>query len=118
MFDRDFWDAIVVMIHVLATALFIGPQVFLALIAIPAVRSIEDASVRSQPTTVVNLEVGYTFEKRWKLGAAIYNVLDSDDNDITYYYESQLADEAAPVRDVHFHPVEPRTVRLSVGLAF
>ncbi len=79
---------------------------------------IEDNSVRSQPTTVVNLEAGYTFAQRWKLSAAVGNVLDSDDNDITYFYESQLADEAEPVADVHFHPVEPRTVRVSVELRF
>lgn len=79
---------------------------------------IEDDSVRSQPTTVVNLEAGYTFAERWKLSAAIYNALDSDDNDITYFYESQLANEAEPVEDVHFHPVEPRTVRVALKRAF
>ncbi len=45
---------------------------------------------------------------------SLLNVLDSDDNDISYYYESQLAGEGAPVTDVHLHPVEPRTVRLGL----
>jgi hypothetical protein len=64
----------------------------------------------------MNIEAGYTFANRLKLSAAIYNVLDSDDNDITYFYESQLADEVQPVGDVHFHPVEPRTVRVTLQL--
>jgi len=38
-------------------------------------------------------------------------VFDADDNDITYFYESQLPGEAAPMEDIHFHPVEPRTLR-------
>jgi outer membrane receptor protein involved in Fe transport len=79
---------------------------------------IEDNSVRSSPTTLVNLEAGYRFGERYKLSAALYNVFDSDDNDITYFYESQLADEAAPIEDIHFHPVEPRTVRITISGMF
>jgi outer membrane receptor protein involved in Fe transport len=79
---------------------------------------IEDDSVRSRPTTLVNLEAGYRFAKRYKLSAALYNVFDSRDNDITYFYESQLAGEAEPVADIHFHPVEPRTVRVTLSGSF
>jgi outer membrane receptor protein involved in Fe transport len=79
---------------------------------------IEDDSVRSEPTTLVNIEAGYRFAKRYKLSAAVYNVFDSDDSDITYYYESQLANESAPVSDIHFHPVEPRTVRVTLTGSF
>lgn len=79
---------------------------------------IEDNSVRSEPTTVVNLEVGYRLTERYKLSAAVYNVFDSNDSDITYFYESQLANESAPVADIHFHPVEPRTFRLTLTGSF
>ncbi|MBB6095325.1 outer membrane receptor protein involved in Fe transport [Povalibacter uvarum] len=79
---------------------------------------IEDNSVRSSPTTLVNLEAGYRFSNRWRVSAGLYNVFDSKDNDITYFYESQLANETEPVEDIHFHPVEPRTVRVRVGTAF
>ncbi len=75
---------------------------------------IEDDSVRSEPTTVVNLEVGRRFGKRFSASLAAYNLFDSRDNDITYFYESRLPGEAASVEDRHFHPVEPRTVRLTV----
>jgi len=79
---------------------------------------IEDNSVRSDPTTLVNIEAGYRIGRHWRLSAALYNVFDSKDSDITYFYESQLADEAAPVEDIHFHPVEPRTVRLTLRTSF
>jgi len=75
---------------------------------------IEDDSVRSDPTTVINLELGYRISRRFSVSLAAYNLFDSQDNDITYFYESQLPGESAPVEDRHFHPVEPRTLRLTV----
>jgi hypothetical protein len=48
--------------------------------------------------------------------ASILNVLNTVANDIQYYYTSRLASEpAGGVDDVHFHPVEPRQVRVSLG---
>ncbi len=79
---------------------------------------IEDNRVRSDATTLVNLEAGYRLSERWKLSAALYNVFDSNDNDITYFYESQLANESEPVEDIHFHPVEPRTLRVTLTSSF
>ena len=79
---------------------------------------IEDNHVRSKPTTLVNLEAGYRFWERYKISAAVYNVFDSEDSDITYFYESQLANETEPVEDIHFHPVEPRTVRVTLSGSF
>jgi hypothetical protein len=75
---------------------------------------IEDNSVRSSPTTLVNLELGRRIGKRFSISVAAYNVFASKDNDITYFYESQLPGEASPVEDRHFHPVEPRTLRMTV----
>jgi hypothetical protein len=79
---------------------------------------IEDGSVESDPTTLVNLEAGYRFGERFKVSAAVFNLLDSDDNDITYFYESRLPGEASPVEDIHFHPVEPRTFRVTLTASF
>lgn len=79
---------------------------------------LEDGSVESQPTTLVNLEAGYRITERLRLSAAVFNVFDSNDNDITYLYESQLATEPAPVQDIHFHPVEPRTLRVTLTGSF
>jgi outer membrane receptor protein involved in Fe transport len=79
---------------------------------------IEDDSVRSDPTLLVNVEAGYRFTERLSAYVTIFNLFDAEDNDISYFYESQLPGEAAPVEDIHFHPVEPRTFRLTIGLSF
>jgi hypothetical protein len=45
----------------------------------------------------------------------VFNVLDSADDDIAYYYASRLPDEPVQgVEDIHFHPLEPRTVRATL----
>lgn len=74
---------------------------------------IEDDSVRSRSSTLVNAELGRHVGERLRLAAGLYNAFGSRANDITYFYESQLPGEAAPVEDVHFHPVEPRTLRFT-----
>jgi hypothetical protein len=77
---------------------------------------IEDGSVRSRPTSVVNAEVGYHFANGISAALAGLNLFDSADNDNTYFYESQLAGEAEPVSDIHFHPVEPRQWRATLKI--
>ncbi|WP_420464540.1 TonB-dependent receptor [Panacagrimonas sp.] len=87
---------------------------------------IEDNSARSEATTVVNAQLGYRLWQRYTATLTVLNVFDSGDNDITYFYESCLADEACGsgeanaggVSDFHFHPVEPRALRLSVAAEF
>ena len=77
---------------------------------------IEDASQRSQATTLVNFGV-YQDIGRWQLAVDVLNLLDSRDPDISYYYTSRLPGEpAAGVDDTHIHPAEPRQVRVSVKL--
>ena len=77
---------------------------------------IEDNSVRSGGTTLLNLQAGYRFGNGVKLRVDLLNALDRRANDITYFYESRLQGEPAPIEDVHFHPVEPRTVRASLSM--
>jgi outer membrane receptor protein involved in Fe transport len=79
---------------------------------------IEDDSVRSASTTLVNLQGGYHFNRSLSLVVTVFNLFDRRDNDITYFYESQLRGESAPVADTHFHPVESRTVRAAVAMKF
>ncbi len=78
---------------------------------------VEDGSERSDATTLVNIGGYYDFG-RLRVGAEVFNLFDSADNDITYFYESQLKGEAAPVADRHFHPVEPRQLRVSARYSF
>jgi len=49
---------------------------------------------------------------------SVFNLLDRRDDDIEYYYPSQLRGEPAPVSDLHFHPMEPRSVRASLSYRF
>jgi hypothetical protein len=79
---------------------------------------IEDNSVRSDSTTLVNLELGYKY-KQFVAQLDVLNLLNSRDHDITYFYASRLPGEpAGGVEDIHFHPVEPRTVRLYLTYKF
>ncbi|WP_101757389.1 TonB-dependent receptor [Oceanicoccus sp. KOV_DT_Chl] len=78
---------------------------------------IEDASVKSDSSTVVNLRIARQLSN-WTVKADLLNLLDSNDHDIDYFYESQLAGETQAVEDIHYHVIEPRTVRLSVGYSF
>jgi hypothetical protein len=78
---------------------------------------IEDNSVRSKSSTLVNMQVGYRISKPVKVSMEILNLFDTQVSDIDYYYASQLPGETVPVNDVHSHPAEPRTVRLTLRLS-
>lgn len=78
---------------------------------------IEDRSVRSDATTLVNLAGHYELGAM-QLGIEVFNLFESRDADITYFYESRLPGEANGVEDRHFHPVEPRQVRASLRYTF
>jgi outer membrane receptor protein involved in Fe transport len=75
---------------------------------------VEDNGVRAPGSVLLNLEAGRRFGERLEVRLGLYNALDRRASDIRYYYESQLPGEPGPVADIHFHPVEPRTLRLSV----
>jgi len=76
---------------------------------------IEDGSVRSEDSLLVNAGVGYR-AGRLEYRFDVFNLLDSDDADISYFYASRLPGETVEgVEDVHFHPLEPRTLRASVS---
>lgn len=78
----------------------------------------EDGSVESDSSLVFNLRTGYDFSDNLRFAIDVLNLFDSDDDDITYYYESQLDSEVAGVEDVHFHPIEPRTLRATLTYRF
>jgi len=79
---------------------------------------VEDGSVKSEDSTVVNLRVGYRLP-RWTFKVDVLNVLNSKDHDIDYYYASRLPGEpSGGEEDIHFHILEPRTVRGYVSYAF
>lgn len=79
---------------------------------------IEDNSVESQSTLLVSGRVGYrwTDVDVWIEG---FNLFDRSDSDIDYYYASRLPGEPdGGIEDVHFHPVEPISMRAGVMIKF
>lgn len=79
---------------------------------------IESGAAFSHSTVLMNGQVTYAFTPSLSVSLELLNMLDSDDRDITYFYESQLPGEVAPVEDIHFHPVEPRSLRVSLTASF
>jgi hypothetical protein len=80
---------------------------------------IEDNSVTSKPTTLLDLRVGYKFSEQARLWLDILNLFNNTGaHQIDYFYPSQLANETAPVYDVHFKPVEPLSVRFTLSMTF
>jgi len=77
---------------------------------------VEDARVRGEDTTQVNARLVYGVGKHLNLTLDVFNVLDTDDPDIQYYYTSRLPGEPVDgYDDIHFHPAEPRAFRLSLS---
>jgi outer membrane receptor protein involved in Fe transport len=79
---------------------------------------IEDGSVKSKATSIINGETGYKFSDRVRLVAEAYNLFNAEVSDIDYFFESQLRGEAAPVEDIHFHAAIPRSGRVSLRVSF
>lgn len=80
---------------------------------------VEDNSQRSNATTLAYARVGYRISPKLKLALDVFNLLNRRASDIDYYYVSRLAGEPSEgVADRHFHPVEPRSFRLTLTANF
>ncbi len=80
---------------------------------------LEDNSVRSAPSTTVKLRVQRQVSSALDVALDVLNLTQRKNNDIAYFYTSRVAGEAvAGVADVHVHPAEPRTLRLTARLRF
>jgi outer membrane receptor protein involved in Fe transport len=80
----------------------------------------DDNSVRSPSSTLVNAKLGYALAKNVKLTVEALNLFNRQVSDIDYFYESQLAGEVGgpPVKDIHTHPAEPRSLRVGLIMKF
>lgn len=78
---------------------------------------VEDGSVESDGTGTLSIRLGYQ-RPRFRASLDVLNITDSNDHDIDYFYESRLpADPSGEAsEDIHFHPIEPRSVRLSAEI--
>jgi hypothetical protein len=80
---------------------------------------VEDDSVRSKATTLLNLQGGYEFRRGVRAVLDVFNVFDAKRSDIDYFYTSRLPGEPADgVDDIHFHPTLPRSARLGLQIDF
>ena len=77
----------------------------------------EDESVKKDGSTLVHFGVSYAQES-WELGLDIINLLDQEDDDIAYWFESRMIGETASFKDIHFHPSNPRAVRALLKYKF
>jgi len=75
---------------------------------------IENGSVRSHGSTLLNLRAGREWG-RYGVYLDLLNALDSRDHDIDYDFVSRLRGEPiSGVEDTHFHVLEPRSLRFSL----
>jgi outer membrane receptor protein involved in Fe transport len=80
---------------------------------------VDNNSVRSPATTLLNAEGGYQFLRSLRLNLQVYNLLNAKMSDIDYFFASRLPGEPiGGVEDIHVHPAVPRTLRLSMVLGF
>jgi hypothetical protein len=86
---------------------------------------IEDNSVRSQETLMLSGTVGYEFNKHIKIQGEVFNMLNRKDSGIDYFYSSCLKTDpcynsgnGAGIDDIHFHPVEPISFRMTLMTNF
>ena len=79
---------------------------------------IEDDSVRSNSSMTLNGRLGWRIGKDLSLELEAFNITNRRDSAIDYYYASQLKGEAEPVTDIHFHPIESRSVRATLIKTF
>jgi hypothetical protein len=75
---------------------------------------VDDDSVRSRASTTLNGRLGYRISRAVRLELEGFNLTNRRASAIDYYYASRLRGEAAPREDLHFHPIEPRSFRLTL----
>jgi hypothetical protein len=80
---------------------------------------IEDDSVRSRSSTLVNADLSFALKPGWSIQAGVFNLLDAKVSDIDYFYVSRLPGEPREgVDDIHTHPSAPRTLRIGFLASF
>jgi hypothetical protein len=80
---------------------------------------VSDNSRRSKGYRELNMNLGYKLTPALKVELDVFNVTDSRDDAAAYFYADRLPGERPEgMEDVHRHPLEPRSARLSVTARF
>lgn len=81
---------------------------------------VEDNSVRSPGYREINLDIGYRLSARFKVQAEIFNLTNSKDSAADYLYADRISpvEPAGGVADIHSHPLEPRSLRVTLTASF
>ena len=76
---------------------------------------IEDNSVRSKSTATLNGRLGYKIGPGTSVELEGFNLFNSRSSAIDYYYQSRLPNEGPDGQnDIHFHPIESRSMRVNL----
>jgi hydrogenase/urease accessory protein HupE len=74
---------------------------------------------QSLSTLLVSATLGYEVNKNLSFTAEVFNILNRNDANITYFYGSRLPGENANgINDFHIHPVEPVSFRMGFTAKF
>ncbi len=79
---------------------------------------IEDNRVQSRSTLTTQLRINRRLDANLDVALDLINLANRVNNDISYFYASQVSSTATSQQDVHVHPAEPRTFRLSARLRY
>ncbi len=76
---------------------------------------LQDNSLRSAGYREVNANLGFKLSPRLKVRLDVYNLFDSKDDAADYFYADRISpsEPAAGVEDLHVHPLEPRSARVT-----
>jgi hypothetical protein len=77
-----------------------------------------DGIYQSNLTALLNAEIGYQMNGRWRVSAELLNLLNRRDHDIDYAYISRITPAAAALFTDVFHPTEPFQVRVALQYRF
>jgi hypothetical protein len=77
-----------------------------------------DGIYQSNLTALLNAEVGYQMNARWRVSAEFLNLLNRRDSDIDYAYISRITRSAAAAFTDVFHPTEPFQMRFALQYRF
>jgi hypothetical protein len=79
---------------------------------------VEDNSVRSRASATLNGRLAFKLDAHTTIELEGFNLANRQVSAIDYFYASRLKHEPQAREDIHFHPIESRSFRLSLNHAF